>query len=407
MSFIKRVCVASAFVSVAFAASAVDLARYINLINGCTFAIQNLFRVSNLLKNHALKAAFVVWTGLVPAQADTITIAIRAFIPNSIPSNPGYISTITSAAGETITVIKSPNPLEDICYLTDQRTFTTDRNASARVSSMVSISLSESPPRIITSSGETGVTHAVKCSNGQQYCTDQASAANVTWGTISVSGSVVSIPVDASASNPCIWPSVVVPNIRYKGQFKLDLNSGKLFFQGEASQFPSIEAYVSYDDAPAVPIFQEAAQGSVMNIGDLKTIQKDISVPIFNGKWTSTDLQRRFTLEIKGDDNTFGERNSSGGSLYRQANLQSYSDGRRIISRPNDLDVLRFLDFSPAIIQEIQRRTPRPSYLVFARSGSKINAFWAGLLVTKDSAGKFREMKQPGDGPTKVFEFVK
>jgi hypothetical protein len=164
-------------------------------------------------------------------------------------------------------------------------------------------------------------------------------------------------------------PQKLVPSIRYKGEFRLDTAAGKLAFKGEVSKFPSVEAFAVYNGGPPVVIFQEPATGAVDDIASLRPVEKEIQLPIYEGSWKSTDPTARFTLDIKGEDFVFTERS--------------------------------------AFIEQVTPLSPEPSVLSFKRSGSKLEATWSGLLVTKDMQGKFKEMKQPGKGPVKPYEFVR
>jgi hypothetical protein len=226
------------------------------------------------------------------------------------------------------------------------------------------------------------------------------------WGQLSEAGSIITLPIDAAGANPCIVPGFVVPSITYKGQFRIDISTGKLLFEGDVSQFPSIEAFISYQKGAPIMLLQEPATGTVMNIGNTRHVRKEIVLPIFDAKWKSSDAAGRFIVDIKGENYKLTET-SAASSLTRQGRLQSSPDGRMVVYRQNDLEVLRFLGFSPTIIQQIQSRGPQPSFLTFKRVGSTLRAEWAGIEVIKDLKGQFKEMKQPGQGLIKQYDFAR
>ncbi len=315
--------------------------------------------------------------------------------------------TSAHSSGQNVSVLKSPSPFDnDICYLTDQRNYSSDPNASARITSKATLSLFDGAAKLVSSSGETGITSAVTCSTGAQFCTDKAGTENLKWGQLSEVGSTITLSIDAAGANPCIVPGFVVPSIRYKGQFRVDTSTGKLAFEGDVSQFPSIEAFVVYQKGTPMVLFQEPAIGTVKNIGDTRHLKKEIGLPIVDGKWRSADSSKRFIVEITGDSYTFTETSASA-NLVRQGKLQVAADGRLMIYRENDAEALKFLNFSPSIIQQIQSRSSQPSYLTFKRMGPMLRASWAGIEVIKDVKGQFKELKQPGQGPIKQYDFAK
>ncbi|MBR1156941.1 hypothetical protein [Bradyrhizobium sp. JYMT SZCCT0428] len=339
------------------------------------------------------------------SRAETLDLIIRAFIPSKHATDPNYIFNI-SENGRSVSVLKSPSPFDFvICYLTDQRGFSTDRDASSRITSKASISLFEGPARLTAGTGETGTTHAVKCSNGVAVCTDKAGIDNLKWGPLSEPGSAVRLLIDGAGANPCIALAAVVPSIQYKGEFRIDTSAGKLTFDGHVSQFPSIEAFVIYDKGQPLVLFQEPAIGTAMNIGSMRPIKKEVALPIFDGVWKSTDASGRFMLHIKGDDYTLTET-SVGRSLTRRGTFTRSTSGLTL-SRDNDLEALQVLGFSPEIVSQIQTRSPQPSTLTLKRSGTGLTASWAGIVVIKDMKGRFQELKQPGQGPVKSYLFAK
>src|SRR5215475_9492140 len=87
---------------------------------------------------------------------DVIDLELRAFIPSEAPN-----ALTVNVNGKPQTAIKSPFE-PTICYLTDQRTFSSEMHKSSRIASSARVVLSSSP--LLQSVTHTpGPTHAVKC----------------------------------------------------------------------------------------------------------------------------------------------------------------------------------------------------------------------------------------------------
>jgi hypothetical protein len=189
-----------------------------------------------------------------------LDIWIRAFIPDAISDEPGYIRTIHGPQGQNWTAIPSPSPLDsDICYLTDQRGFSTDPGVTSRMWSHATLSPTASQTH------DTGQTHAVKCKTGADVCVDKAKATGMSFSFDSVINNVL-IDINAAASNPCITPNWVAPNIEYKGRFQINLATGDIKFDGSVRKFPAYEAYVILSGKPPVIVFRQDAVGTVLNL---------------------------------------------------------------------------------------------------------------------------------------------
>lgn len=127
----------------------------------------------------------------------------------------------------------------------------------------------------------------------------------------------------------------------------------------------------------------------------------------WNRTWEVTDPAKRFRLSIKGMDVAWIERRQSDGTeLKRDVKMEAQSDGVYIIRRPNDDEVLMFLDFSdPTLRAAILSAGPKPSFMVLTLQQQAIGAKWNGLAVRKKPNGSFDSLIQPGTGPLKDFIF--
>lgn len=131
-----------------------------------------------------------------------------------------------------------------------------------------------------------------------------------------------------------------------------------------------------------------------------------------DGKWETTDSGKRFRIEAQELTGKFSlvERNAAGTELSVESKPTFVFLDDSVtwtFERPNDdPKVLTHLGFAPDIQQEILNRNPRPSFIVVKRVGDKLTGKWSGITVIKDTHGKLKELKQPGDTPSKDFEFV-
>jgi hypothetical protein len=128
-----------------------------------------------------------------------------------------------------------------------------------------------------------------------------------------------------------------------------------------------------------------------------------------NGKWISSDIDKRFTLEIDGLKCTFTERRSSGQTLTRQLQAIKIDNNRLKIERINDEAVLIFLEFSdPALRAAILSKKPDPSFLIITKKNDGNLQFqWNGLLVRKNPNNTLKEVVQPSQVTPKFYDASK
>jgi hypothetical protein len=125
-----------------------------------------------------------------------------------------------------------------------------------------------------------------------------------------------------------------------------------------------------------------------------------------DGAWVSSDPTKRFRIEIKHDNCTWTERSGTGTELKRNVKL-TVIDGGYKVSRNNDDEVLTFLGFQPTLRNEILAKAPLPSFLILKRTDNVITGNWNGLVAVKDANAHLKELKQPGQTPSKDFTFEK
>jgi hypothetical protein len=205
------------------------------------------------------------------ADADTYKFWIKAFIPNSHPTNPGYI--VPDPSGGTM--IQDP-VFTGSCYTTDNRDFTSDASASARMTSQLVLSVDSSG--LTNGSGDeteqTGQTNRVKCSDGtSDGCSDHADTSGMKFSNVkydAFNNGTLYFSVDASAANPCFPIQIpghvnFAPNIHYKGQFTIGVQTNVVSYSIEIGGFPAFEIYVQKNSQSPVTVLQQPpANGSTV-----------------------------------------------------------------------------------------------------------------------------------------------
>jgi hypothetical protein len=127
----------------------------------------------------------------------------------------------------------------------------------------------------------------------------------------------------------------------------------------------------------------------------------------FGGSWKSTDADQRFTIAIDGPTAAWTEKRANGVSHTRNVDLQHTTEWTVRLNRPNDEQVLIFLDFPDATLRaEILAAHPEASFITLINQGDKIIGEWHGLLVKKLPNGHLNELVQPSQIAPKTFEFV-
>ena len=197
------------------------------------------------------------------AAQDNIHLYIRAFIPKDHPGKPGYVRQIPSQP--TKFVIPSPIPGDDSCFLTDNRSFSSDINASSRIVTEFVLVVTGTVVSVEKAEGReiqrTGPSHKVNCTTGVDIVPSKsASTSHMSIGHPAFGSGQAQIVVDGRASNPLVNPS---PEIQYGGHFTFDTQKKTLRFEGSIAQFPAYEIYAQMGNGPVVTILQAGpAQGS-------------------------------------------------------------------------------------------------------------------------------------------------
>lgn len=200
-----------------------------------------------------------------PAQAETITLWVKAFIPNS---GPAVFTPVPGKQGQTMLNGGSLG-----CYLTDQRGFSPDQSMSARMTSAISFDLTDDGLKNVSQTHTTGITHKVDCATGNTagLCTDQANNLGMSFKNIQFDKAqkIASFTLDGLASNPCVqWQNVnPAPNIHYKVFFSFNAINKTWGLTAMTGQFPAFEGYITSNGGKPRPLFQLKAMEFNRGVG--------------------------------------------------------------------------------------------------------------------------------------------
>ena len=262
-------------------------------------------------------------------MTDRIDVWISVFIPNEHPGNPDYIKTLK---GGKTAVPAPPFPLltpltqavipsrvlkwfEDhgqvwgsgvvrglaatSYFLTDQRGFSSDRNASARLHFAVTFVIDEDSVEIVPAKDQSyfwcDPSHQVS-SAGELIATATSDPdlklffAKGSWiGELRRQADNALLFVRGSAGNPLApVPEAVTPALDFSGIISLHLPTRSIGFKGMVGQFPATEAYASLNGGPPATLFRSGpAAGST--IWDLPDFDLGVNMQSVDGEATLKD----------------------------------------------------------------------------------------------------------------------
>jgi hypothetical protein len=193
------------------------------------------------------------------SEIQTVEIWIRSFIPIRHEGNPGYTRPVPNKPIHTM--IPDPSPIATGCYLTDQRMFSDDPRALARVGTHVAIKIG-AQPTITVAENPLSESVEVSCETGAERCRKPVDSSRSSTGPVTRQGNTVRLHVHGKANNACFRLS---PDIHYEGYFIIDVAGRTIKFEGKIGRFPAFEAYGRANNGPIRKIFQELPmQGSTV-----------------------------------------------------------------------------------------------------------------------------------------------
>jgi len=207
-----------------------------------------------------------------------LKIWINAFIPSNLPNIAFQIPTGTHS-GEW--AIKGPLPNSG-SFLTDQRDFDTNIQASFRMQSTIEIDLTTL--QIANQSNTCGKTVEVDTTNGQEICSNTASTSailltNYATGVNPSGKKMINFTLDANAANPCYFSA---PSITWKIPVTVLIDTStykvSIVFDGYTKAFPAFEMYAQVDDSAPIIIFQRFPDSNATPWSLLLSPDKEIFV---------------------------------------------------------------------------------------------------------------------------------
>jgi hypothetical protein len=217
-----------------------------------------------------ITTSFLAWIVLLafvslaaPGQPVRVHLWVKAFIPKAHPRNPGYVKPVPGSPGKWM--IPGPTP-GDQCFFTDHRDFSSDRSASARVTTEFYLAINGNSaltevavptPHIHTA----GISTRVDCSNGSVIAQKPgvfsrlhsigSSAPEDSIGKPAVAGTQVQVILGVATANPFAPPSR-----GYRSNYTYDTGSKKLTFAANVGEFPADEAYAQLGNGSVIIVFR-------------------------------------------------------------------------------------------------------------------------------------------------------
>jgi hypothetical protein len=193
--------------------------------------------------------------GFGGTEIKTIKLWIKAFVPNTVDGG-GLVPGTGEHAG------KPMHLLLNRAFLTDERDFSSDIHASARMHSEIEIDLVRG--KHVYEFHHCYETVEVDTKTGAEKCRKLGDTENMHFSDVEFfeDGLGCSFAVKASSKNPCISIATVklMPNLDYEGTIRIaltaDRKNANISFEGLVETYPAFEMYVSLNNGPAQAVFQ-------------------------------------------------------------------------------------------------------------------------------------------------------
>lgn len=238
------------------------------------------YRVGRMLRRFALFLALAL-PAVSHAQAQTVTIWVKAFIPNT--GNDAVVPRPNNHGQTMVKASVTPNLFG--CFTTDQRNFSSDRTASARLSSVLSFTLTQQGQSNWQHQPSSGVTHQVDCNTGSAagLCEASAPVTEIVVNNVRFDGAqkILSFTMEGKGANPCVNLPIFnlnpAPKIHWKLNFAFNTTNRSWGVMGEIGNFPSFEAYIQTDNQLPQPVFQSKANAFALGVGIATSRQLEVT----------------------------------------------------------------------------------------------------------------------------------
>lgn len=146
------------------------------------------------------------------------------------------------------------------CFLTDQRGFSSDINASYRMHSEFRLDFTKSPVAM-KSMNACGCTTEVDCEDGDVEYTGRGDTSRMSitlkHGASKSPDDPMTVTMKCAAAHPGSIASRLFGDIDYVGEITIDRGRRRLEFEGKLDAFPAFEAYATINEGPPTTVFRE------------------------------------------------------------------------------------------------------------------------------------------------------
>jgi hypothetical protein len=163
-----------------------------------------------------------------------VLVWLKAFIHRDVP---GYTQLAPNWGSATML----NDPWIPGCWLTDNRDFWNDAYASARMTSMLAVTV---PTLAVNQLHFCDLTIKLDCGNGDVDSHAYGDASRMTFiNPRGMPNVAFQIDLVGAGSNPCPPLGFSAPDIDYNGTIAIDFRARQVLFQGNLDQFPFFEMY--------------------------------------------------------------------------------------------------------------------------------------------------------------------
>jgi hypothetical protein len=204
---------------------------------------------------------------------DSITVWLNAFLPRDVT---GQTTTLRDGPCAGKTAIVGP-----AYYVTDQRGFSSDRRASARMHSCVTVDFTGSTP-VVAQVHRCDPT--IMCEPRADAVPRRArSTTSRMRGVVSSVTPMVVIRLDAVASHPFPTLTPVSGDSAYRGDIVVDRAARTVRVDLMVQLFPAFEGYASINEGPAAILFHQAPPPGVTELRLPAAAQRRIRCALHDG----------------------------------------------------------------------------------------------------------------------------
>jgi hypothetical protein len=209
----------------------------------------------------------------------SIKVWLNAFIPRTLSNQTKPVSTGVHL-GKTMLIGPTPR---GPCFLTDQRSFSNDLEASSRMHSEIEIDLDQ---RVISREfHHCHPTIEVDAETGEVKCEESAGTEHMKFSNFEISDDARNIQVEikGSSKNPClkIVHLKVSPNLDYYGTISIQLDpahqESQITFNGKIETYPAFEMYASVNNGSPITVFQADVESGKTAVNLIGPPGRDIS----------------------------------------------------------------------------------------------------------------------------------